>query len=194
MSLDIGTARDYASAPTLDTERKSVFQTPIWDPGRISIFDHFLTIDIPTGNLTIDVTDVSYKYQGSTIGVTRKYDVQEQYMQITYLANYCNVDPKPHFFGNWRSGLECDVEDVWLTSTYEIQTNSGQGPNGLFCQDGENFIRNISSQSTIASTLNTFGVSSTMLDATGWAFQSDRDNLKSLRRRKVANCDRPGGR
>ena len=178
--MDLGIAREYGSAPTLDTERKWPYRLPRWDPQSISIFGHLLKIDIPTGNLAIDTEDVSYPYYGQSLGIRRHYDAQEQYMQLGYLQNYPNVDPKPHFFGNWSFGFEADVEDVWQTTTFEIQLNAGQGVNGLFASDGTTFRRNIAQGPSIEATLRTYGVAGRLLSDLQWNFEPGDLVLRTL--------------
>ena len=95
--------RFSASIPTTDTERKApfFFQDP-WNPSHINLFGHNITIDIPTGNVVISTIDLSYPYYNMPLEISRKYDTQEQWMQLSTLRDYPNINPKPHFYGNWQ--------------------------------------------------------------------------------------------
>jgi RHS repeat-associated protein len=103
-----------------------------WNPNNIEIFGHKIYVDIPTGNLLISTNEVTYPYYKLKFGISRKYDLQEQYMQLFFLKNYPNINPKPHMFGNWQFSHEIDVEDIWQKTKSEIQITSGIGVNGLF--------------------------------------------------------------
>ncbi|WP_166286517.1 RHS repeat domain-containing protein [Candidatus Nitrosotalea sp. FS] len=179
--MDFGIERDFASAPTLDTERRILFRSIDWNPSRISVFGHFITVDLPTGNLSIETSDVSYPYYNFNLAIMRRYDVQEQYMQLTYLANYPNVDPKPHLFGNWISGLECDSEEIWHQSLCEMQLNCSQGPNGLFEEVYPSFLMHVNDEVSAKDTLRTYGIASRTLSDLQWNFQKNDLLLRTTR-------------
>src|SRR5688500_12787475 len=138
--INLGRERTFASAPTLDTERRAPFQYALeWTPSNIQIFGHRLSIDIPTGNLTVSINDLDYQYYGFSFGVGRTFDLQEQYMQLSYLRHYANVAPKPHWFGNWVGTYEADIDEVWHTTIPEFHISSGVGISGLFEAYGPDF-------------------------------------------------------
>lgn len=173
----LGVERDFASAPTLDTERKKIFSYGgSWAPNKISIFGHTVSVDITTGNLTISTSDIAYPYYQFRLAIGRKYDLQEQHMQITYLRNYTNVDPKPHWFGNWQFEYEADTDDAWHITRGEIQINSGLGIGGLFSLSLPDFQRNLKSGATTEDLLKTYGVPGRSLSDLDWVF-SENDFL-----------------
>ncbi len=166
--------REFVSVPTLDTERKSPFTTSVdWTPSNINIFGHSINIDIPTGNLLISTTDVTYPYYNFSLGITRKYDLQEQYMQLTYLRNYPNVNPKPHWFGNWQFAYEADIDEVWRTTLPELHITSGVGTNGLFEEDRSEFLVHQKNQAGLENILLTHGIPKKTLNELGWHYSSN---------------------
>ena len=177
-----GLDREFASAPTLDTERLAPFTgIAAWTPSKLTIFGHEITIDMPTGNLIVSTSDVGYSYYNFTLGINRKYDVQEQQMQLSYLQNYANINPKPHWFGNWQFAYEADVDEVWQNSYPEIQVTSGIGANGLFEIDGPDFTRNLQDENHVEKMLRSYGVSKQTLENIGWNFNEHDFVLRSLR-------------
>jgi YD repeat-containing protein len=180
--MDIDQARQFPSVPTLDTERRSPFGSlGNWSPNKIDIFGHLISIDIPTGNLTITTTDVAYPYYNFSLGVSRSYDVQEQKMQQSYLRNYTNVNPKPHLFANWKLGYEADADEVWHNSLPELHVTSGIGAEGLFEMKAPMFRRNLTNDTELEETMRTYGIPSRTLQQLGWHFTRHDFLLRTFR-------------
>lgn len=174
--------RLFASAPTLDTERQTPFGvTRNWNPSHIEIFGHSIDIDIPTGNLLISTSEVAYPYYNFSLGINRKYDVQEQHMQLSYLRNYPNINPKPHWFGNWQFAYESDVDEVWYNTYPELHVTSGVEANGLFEIKRPDFIINLKNGGLIDELLRTYGVPRRTLAELGWKFTENDFLLRTLR-------------
>ncbi len=159
--------REFTSVPTLDKERKTPFvASGDWTPSNINIFGHSINIDISTGNLIISTTDVAYPYYKFSIGINRKYDLQEQHMQIQYQHNYPNINPKPHWFGNWQFAYEADLDEIWRTSLPELHITSETGINSLFEQNNSDFL--IHQKSSIENILLTYGIPKRTLNELNW--------------------------
>ena len=174
--------REFASTPTLDTERQTPFgYASNWNPSHIEIFGHSINIDIPTGNLLISTGEVTYPYYNFSMGIRRKYDAQEQHMQLAYLRNYPNVNPKPHWFGNWQIGFEADVDEVWLNTYPELHVTSGVGANGLFEIYRPDFKRNFESRAQANRILRTYGIPGRTLAALDWDFGKNDFVLRTKR-------------
>lgn len=180
--MSFGIERDFASVPTSDTERQSPFgNSRNWKPDQISIFNHNISIDIPTGNLIISTNDCVYPYYNFTLGINRKYDMQEQHMQLSYYRNYVNVNPKPHLFGNWQFAYEADVDEVWHSSCSELHVTSNIGANGLFVMDAHTFNRNIKKRSHINESLATYGIPTRTLSELDCTFSKNDFLLRTMR-------------
>lgn len=177
-----GIERDFASVPTSDTERRAPFGLGRnWTPTQIEIFGHAISVDIATGNLMVSTNDVNYPYHGFSMGIARRYDAQEQHMQLSYLRNYSNVNPKPHWFGNWQFGYEADIDEVWHHSYPEIHINSGVGANGLFRILEPDFRRNLKSGSAVENLLRGYGIPGQTLTNLGWSFTANDFLLRTVR-------------
>jgi RHS repeat-associated protein len=168
MTGETGIPREFAAAPTLDTQRRSAFQDTRRDPTGFSMFGHQLRVDLVTGNLVVTTSDLSYDYQGASFGVARRYDMQEQHMQAGFLATHANVDPRPHAFSNWQLRQEADIEEVWLTTSYELQVSAPFGPSALLRESNPGFCRHVRGDPT--NTLATYGVPGRTLAQLGWRF------------------------
>ncbi len=174
--------RTFASVPTMDTERRSPLSAGRnWSPNSINIFGHSISVDLSTGNLVVSTSDVGYPYYNFTLGIRRKYDVQEQHMQLSYLRNYPNVNPKPHWFGNWQFAFEADVDEVWHNSYSEVHVTSGVGANGLFEIYKPDFKRNFKNQIQANRILSTYGFPGRTLAALDWNFEENDFVLRSRR-------------
>ena len=177
-----GVERSFGTAPTMDTERQAPFRTARnWTPSHIEIFGHSIDVDIPTGNLIISTTEVGYPYYNLSLGISRKYDAQEQHMQLSYLRNYPNVDPKPHWFGNWQFAYEADVDEVWLNTYPEIHVTSGVGANGLFEIRHPDFQRNLKDAHSTEELLRSYGIPGRTLAELSWKFTENDFLLRTLR-------------
>lgn len=177
-----GVERSYNSAPTLDTERQTPFATGHnWNPDHIEIFGHKVDIDIPTGNIIISTNDIAYPYYTFSLGISRKYDAQEQQMQLLYLRDYPNVSPKPHWFGNWQFAYEADVDEVWLNAHSELHVTSGIGANGLFEIKNPEFRRNLNDGILAEKVLRTYGISGRTLNELRWKFTNNDLLLRTFR-------------
>jgi len=182
MIKKIGIERKFSSAPTTDSEREAPFGSASnWNPSKIQIFGHNISIDIPTGNLLVSTGDVGYPYYNFTLGISRKYDTQEQRMQLSYLRNYPNVNPKPHWFGNWQIGFETDVDEVWLNTYPELHVTSGVGANGLFEIYRPDFKRNFENRAQANRVLRTYGIPDRTLSALDWDFKKNDFVLRTKR-------------
>lgn len=180
--INLGAERFFASAPTTDTERSIPFRSARdWTPDKIDIFGHQLTIDLPTGNLLISTDDISYPYYGFSLAITRKYDLQEQCMQRTYSREYPNVNPKPHWFGNWQFAYEADVDEVWQNTFSELHLTSGVGANGMFVMRTPDFKRNLLDATLVEKLLTTYGIPGRTLAELGWEFTKNDFVLRTLR-------------
>ncbi|MBA7567449.1 hypothetical protein ES708_09161 [subsurface metagenome] len=174
--------RVHATVPTLDTERKVTFNSSLnWSPSNIKIFGHSLNIDLPTGNLIISTSEVEYPYYNFYLDITRKYDLQEQYMQLTYQRNYPNVDPKPHWFGNWQFAYEVDADEVWHYSYPELHISTGMGINRLFQIEPPTFTVNSKVKKEVEDSLKTFGIPKRTLDALEWDYDNNDFLLRTIR-------------
>ena len=179
---NLGLNRTFASAPTLDTERRAPFSAALsWSPNNINIFGQTISIDIPTGNLIVSADDVSYPYYNFSLGINRKYDVQEQHMQLSFLRNYPNVNPKPHWFGNWQFGFEADVDEVWHNTHPELHVSSGAGANGLFEIYKSDFQRNLKSRTRVNRILRMYGIPGRTLASLDWEFKENDFVLRTRR-------------
>jgi hypothetical protein len=180
--MSFGVERKFASAPTFDTERQAPFRASRnWTPSNITIFGHTISIDIPTGNLIVSTSDVEYPYYNFAFGISRKYDAQEQHMQLSYLRNYPNVNPKPHWFGNWQFAYEADIDEVWHNSYPELHVSSGVGANGLFEINEPDFKRNLKDRNSVDELLRTYGIPGRTLAELGWTFTENDFLLRTLR-------------
>lgn len=176
-----GIERTFVSVPTSDTERNALAaSTQDWNPTHIEIFGHKIDIDIPNGNLIVTTTDVSYPYYNLLFGIKRKYDTQEQFMQLLYFRNYPNVNPKPHMYGNWQFDYEADIDEIWHNTYAELHVNSGIGANGLFEIRKPDFKRNITSSIFIDELLRTYGVPRRTLRESDWTFENNDFLLRTF--------------
>ena len=177
-----GIQRQFASVPTSDTERQALYTSGgKWSPTEILIFDHRINIDIPTGNLIVFNRDVGHQYYNFILGINRKYDIQEQHMQQTYYKNYPNVNPKPHWFGNWQFAYEADVDEVWQKSYPELHITSSIGANGLFETKLPDFMINIKDESLTQRLLVTYGIPKRTLEELDWNFSKNDFLLRTIR-------------
>ncbi len=180
--INLGTERSFASTPTLDTERENPIQTSKkWTPSFIDIFNHKINIDLTTGNLLISTTDIAYPFYKFSLGITRKYDLQEQFMQLSYMENFPNVNPKPHWFSNWQFAYEADIDEIWLKTFSELHITSGIGANGFFEIDYPNFKRNFKERTDIEKLLKTYGVPQNTLSNLNWTFSKHDFCLRTKR-------------
>jgi len=170
------------SVPTADSARETIFgRARNWKPSNIEIYGHSININIPTGNLVLSTGEVAYPYYNFSLGISRTYDTQEQHMQLLHLRDYPNVDPKPHWFGNWKFAYEVDVDEVWHNTYPELHVTSGIGANGLFEIDRPDFKRNITDNSLVAELLKTYGIPGRTLAELGWKFVNKDFLLRTLR-------------
>jgi RHS repeat-associated protein len=180
--MNFGVEREFGSAPTMDTERQASFRASRnWSPNKIAIFGHTISVDIPTGNLVVSTSDVAYPYYNFSLGISRKYDAQEQHMQLSYLRNYPNVNPKPHWFGNWQFAYEADVDEVWHSSYPELHVTSGIGANGLFEVKEPDFKRNQRDGANVEKLLKTYGIPGRTLKNLEWVFEVNDFLLRTFR-------------
>jgi hypothetical protein len=122
-------SRSSAPVPTLDTERRAPFrQSNERTPSEITPLNHALVVDIPTGNLVIATNDVGYPYYDLSLGITRRYDAQEQWMACLYFSRVPNVDPRPHWFGNWSFAYQANVAETWNTTSSQLQAKPVEKP------------------------------------------------------------------
>lgn len=101
-------------------------------------------------------------------------------MQLSYLRNYANVNPKPHWFGNWQFAYEADVDEVWHKIFSELHVTSGIGANGLFEKELD-FQRNLKDGSATEKLIRTYGVPGRTLAELGWKFTKNDFLLRTLR-------------
>jgi RHS repeat-associated protein len=177
----LGLEREFGSPPTADSERRTAYGGPSrWTPTTLNFAGHTIRIDVPTGNVFIETTDIGYPFHSSFLAVSRGYDLQEQWMQHSYRARNANVDLTPHWFGSWTFAHEASVQQIWHETRSVVEVAALIAANGLFGEDGMVFRRH-RGRSNVLAELATHGVPRRTLDAIGWDAMAGDALLRTTR-------------
>ena len=167
-------SRSRPSAPAVNTERRAPFANARhWTDRELEIFDHTVSIDVLTGNVSVSTWDVRYPFHGSSLGIAREYDLQEQHTQLRYIRSHPNVDPDLSLFANWRFGYEASVQEVWRQALPELHIRSYMAGTRLFESRPEPFKIHTKNRPWTERQLKSYGVSGRTLDAIGWSYLTD---------------------
>ena len=162
--MKIGVERQFTFVPNSDEERSTfASQNNVLSPTDIQFGNHRIVVDLATGNLTIRVEDAGYRYHALPFAISRSYDAQRSWVQTSTERRIPNVEPKPSWYANWQFGWESQVNETWLTTTYELHVVGEVVGNALFCEEGSTFCRHVASLDELNNRLLAFGVPATML-------------------------------
>jgi RHS repeat-associated protein len=177
-----GIERKYSSAPVHDTS-KSSNNLPLGQTSRV-IFGHNISVNVTTGALTVNTTDIAIPYHSMMLGVTRTYDAQEQYMQIYHLETNPNTDPRTHLFGSWSFQNEPYIDDAWHSTFGEYMVSSPTGSTTYYSNQ-PHFRIHINSYNEALRLLQSYGIHHQLLDNVEWQF-SISDCILSAKHREFS--------
>ncbi|MEM8566222.1 MAG: RHS repeat-associated core domain-containing protein [Bacteroidota bacterium] len=161
---------EYQSISYLDRYNENFYHGK-WGLDQLQLFNHLISINIPTGNLVLTGTDILYPYYDFEFGIRRKYDLQEQHKIGTTLLTDVNASSNPHWFSNWQFNLEAGISSVWKGSCGELNLSTNLGIGGFFEQFGKDFRNGISNPEIAKGILGKYGIPKTTLEISGWSFK-----------------------
>lgn len=183
----LGLARTAGWAPVQDPARSlglglsAVFDAARhWTPFGVNLLSHQLTVNIPTGALTVSTSDLQIPYFGLSFAVVRTCNTQEQAAEAFYRLGAPNTDPRFHFFANWQFQHEASLSASWRQCQGELMVSDQIAGTGLFYRQLPDFLRAISSAEELRRLLLAYGIPARTLRDLDWTSVEGDDLFRTL--------------
>jgi RHS repeat-associated protein len=152
-----------------------------WSAFGLTALGHEISVNVPTGGLVVNATDLSIPYHGIPLEVVRSLDSQDHYSQAAYLWSHPNTDPRFHFFANWQFQREADITPTWVFSLPEVLIWDAGAGTRLFYRQDPTFQMDSLSAADMEDRLRAYGIPGRTLAAVGWGYSSRDFLLRTLR-------------